>query len=399
MTGTEPLPEGSNPRRSTVFRMFAKAVVGVLVGALLVDLVVGWLDGSSAKETGRGVFQRDAELGWSNTPNYSGGKETIDALGLRTPPIPSDAPTDEVRILLCGASNSYGLYVQNEETWAYRLQESLVDEMQPAPRILNGAVQGYSIIQSCRRAARLIGKVQPDLVLVLLMPSRQALMDGSPALQWTRVGQDLVPTDLLDGWPASLHSVPARIHKLSLHSNLYRRYRTATKFGASIGKDVTFYVMSEEPPPEKLREPLAATMRELQGLIDYAALMEVEVRFILTLQTLGLNDEKWAAYIANPKHGGAPEMGTPKEEPIDALARWIEPLDADVWDFRDVMFEMGAAWKKYVMPANLHWSPAGHALMAEAIEARLRGGLLESLQEQRRQSPRTTPPPAEGEGQ
>lgn len=400
MSGATTHSGGANPSRLRVFRSFAWTMLGLLVGVVIVDVVVGRLEPAGSAAAARAKILRDPELGWVSRPGYADETYVINALGMRSEPVPEDADPKELRIVGVGASNPFGLYVRNEGTWSYRLEDALDGSTDVPVRVLNGAVEGYSIIQACRRAARAIEQVAPDLVIVVLVPDRQSLLDSSPALQWTRVGRELVPSDLVAGWPESLRAAPAAIHHGLLGSNLYRRYRTVTKFGAKIDPSVRFWVMTDEETPDAMIEPLEDTREELRELVDFAALSGVELRFAVSTPVLATSDETWERYLTNPNHGGAPPPGTGKHEPFDAMIRWLEPLELSVWDMRDVLFEIGSDRARYIVgKSNPHWSAAAHALVAEDWARRIEEeGLLELLEERRSAEPRERDRAAAGAG-
>jgi len=381
--------EGANPARSHVFAMFARVVLGVAIGIVAVDVLVGSYSDDENKQGDRAVIRLDPELGWTNTPGYTVGDAVrINSVGLRGPEIPEDAPPTEVRILVTGASNTYGLAERDEDTWRPRLEALLADELSPPPRVLNGGVQGYSIVQSTRRAARLIDRLDPDLVVVVVIPSRQAIIDTSPALNWTRVGGDVVPTSLVEGWPGATKRVPAALHKLLMHSNLYRRYRALTQLGQGVGPEHVEFMLTNAEPPEIAREPLERTREEIGALVELAESRGIELRFAIAVETRGANPEQWPIWLEGAAEKGAPPVGTPMDEPFDALTRFVESAGGEAWDMRATLYRMCADWEANVN-AKLHWSGPGHAMIAEDWARRItEGGLLEELAASRAGRPR-----------
>ncbi|MEL6429595.1 MAG: hypothetical protein AAFP22_15170 [Planctomycetota bacterium] len=390
--------EGENPTRAFALGLLVRVVVGVLLGVAVVDVLVGAFGGESGARGNASVMTLDPELGWTNVPNYAGDGETTNALGLRSPGIPADAPADEVRVVVCGASNTYGLAERDEDTWAPKLKALLAERAEPAPRVLNGGVQGYSLIQACRRAGRLIDAVEPDLVVVVLFPSRQALVDTSPALTWTRVGEHLVPTELVSAWPEALRGVPAAIHRTLMRSNLYSRYRAKTQFSAGVGPKLSEYILTGSEPPEPIRGPLEETRAELRELVDYAAEQGVELRFVVTVETRGANEEQWRTWLTNGAKNGSPPLDTPMDAPFDALAALIESAGGTPWDLRETLYAMCADWERNVN-GRLHWSPTGHTMVAEDWARRIADeGLLETLSTRRAANPREAAPLDAAEG-
>ncbi|MEC7231737.1 MAG: hypothetical protein VXW31_02230, partial [Planctomycetota bacterium] len=149
--------DGENPNRRAVLAAFGVALVGVLIGTGLVDVVAGRADDTPAAEGSDSLFLADQELGWANRPDWSSEEFgiAINSLGLRGPALPApDAAVDDLRreprVLVCGASNVFGLGAPEGLTWRARLQSEFAAATDPAPRFVNGGVQGYSLVQSAR---------------------------------------------------------------------------------------------------------------------------------------------------------------------------------------------------------------------------------------------------------
>lgn len=379
--------DGANPSTAFALGLLVKVVLGVLVGIAAVDVLTGVFGAPSGAQGNQSVMRLDPELGWTHRAGYADERVTIDALGLRGPGIPADAPPTEVRIVVTGASNAFGLFEKDADTWAPKL-EALLAGTEPPPRALNAGVQGYSIVQACRRAARLVDRVDPDLVIVELFPSRQALVDTSPAKAWTRVNGRLAPTDLVAAWPEALRPLPAALHRLMLHSNLYKRYRAKTQLAKGVGPALAEFILTDAEAPEALRAPLEATRREMAALVAFCAEREVELRFALTVETRGANAEQWKAWLENGAKSGAPALGTPMTEPFDALARLVESAGGIAWDMRETLFTLASDWQANVND-RLHWSANGHTLIAEDWARRIQAdGLLDTLVRRREQRPR-----------
>ena len=101
---------------------------------------------------------------------YPFGGESVDwilntnELGLRQPPIaPKGA---RFRILIIGDSRTYGLGVNDAETWPAQLQAALVKVSPGAYDVINAGVTGYTAYQGLRYLERDGLKLEPDVVLV-----------------------------------------------------------------------------------------------------------------------------------------------------------------------------------------------------------------------------------------
>lgn len=123
-----------------------------------------------------GLFERDPDLFWRLRPNLdrmpiegtvgpypvSFAVSTND-LGFRSGPIP--ARKGEFRVLALGNSCTFGVGVDDHETWPARLEEILEARLGGDVLVINGSVPGYSAWQG-RRFLEIRGlDLAPDLVI------------------------------------------------------------------------------------------------------------------------------------------------------------------------------------------------------------------------------------------
>lgn len=383
---------------ASALRTLVMAGVGVVLGLVAADLLDRLRPDPAGEAAAGVVLTLDRELGWTHRPGFAAGGVSTDGLGLRGRGFDGTERADEVRVLVAGASDVFGLGEDDDDLWAPELARLLAPRADPPPRVLNGAVQGYSIVQCCRRVMRLLPIVEPDLVLVTVTPGRQGLVDTSPAPAWTRVGGRMVPTDLVDPWPDSLRAVPAALHAMLESSSLYRRRRARARFSAGVSAELVHYVLTDAPVPLELAEPLEQVAAEIGALVAYARELRVELRFVVLTGAIATNEGAWSSYLRDAASAGAPPPGTPMTEPLDALARLVEGAGGAVWQMQSTLFEMGADWDRTVNTAR-HWSPLGHRRVAVEWDRLINGdGLLDTLVERRRGAPRSAASPPSSEG-
>lgn len=387
---TEAAP-GGLPERSTVFALLLRAWLGALVGAIAVDLWVGWLDSDNRERGDQGVHVRDPVLGVTNRPGFENEQTRINALGLRSDEIPGDAPADEVRVLGVGASQCYGAGgTPQGETWSAHLEELLADDPGAARvRVLNGGVMGYTTAQAARRAVVLLDDVQPDLVIVFVRPGFQSLGAKSQAMDAVLVDGDYVPADVVAGWPEALRSIPAAVHGLMLHSNIYVRHRTNVEAADQGDGSLVKYVVSRAPMPPEIEERIGDTLRELAELQRVADERGVEVRVAVCPEIYQDKDGPWRWYLNRYADQGAPRPGTPRREPTEVLVELVREAGLTAWDMTAEVELIGTDRDRYVHTENQHWSPEGHGVIAGGFAERMRSeGLLAALADARRAAPR-----------
>jgi len=109
-----------------------------------------------------------AQLNTTAARRFDDGREvhyhiTTGAMGIRggTP----GPKKHRLRILAVGDSTTFGLGVEDEETWCAALQQ-LFDPTRELIEVVNAGVIGYSLFQTRRRIEQLIPVLEPDLILM-----------------------------------------------------------------------------------------------------------------------------------------------------------------------------------------------------------------------------------------
>jgi hypothetical protein len=381
--------ESGAVERGPIFRLLLAVFLGFVPGFYLVDRWVGWLDARGRADAGSDYYLADEQLGWVPRPHFENPEfETVlDGRGLRNPELPAVKAAGELRIAGFGASQIYGAAgVLQSEIWSARLERELAAE---GVRCVNGGVMGYSTLQACRRAIRLLPELDLDLVFVLVSPGPQSMLDPSSSRNWVRSGVNLVRRDVVEGWPAWAHPALIAWHELLLHSNLYERQRAKLALGnedreASLQR----WILSRAEPAPEVAAMLAQTFGELAALARAAEEHGVVFRVLVFPEQEEDDPRRWEAYCRNNAAHGAPPPGTPRREPCEVLIERCEALGLETWDFFEVADRLGSDRARLLAEDGRHWSSEGHAVVAAALAERLRGGLLDELSRRRARPPR-----------
>lgn len=381
---------GELPRRGFVFGRLALAFVGLLAGLVVADLLAGALDDDRDLRR-RGVLLVDERLGWVNHPRtvFPNGKTRVNSLGLRGADIPADASPTELRVLGVGASRTFGdLTEEDPLVWSAQLQRELRRKRIDA-RVLNGGVNGYSALQSARHAMDLVPVLRPDMVLLVIAPGSQVLLDSSSASEWVRVGDEVAPRDVVEAWPAAAAPLAVSLHKLLLNSNLYARYRARLAADEARSNALQRFIYTDRPRPPAAEERLERTWAELAELVATCAREEIELRAVLIPQRNQSDDRRWREWVLGSAKRGGPPFDTAREEPTIALTARLESLGLTVWDLTEVAERFGADEERFTVDGS-HWTPAGHAVVAETLMERLQGEpqLVQRMIVRRRAAPR-----------
>jgi len=138
------------------------------------------------------VFEADPELFWRFAPNIRLPDDArplfgviSNSQGLRAADV-VDSPKapDEVRILFCGDSCTFGYLVALDETFVAASERALQRRF-PGKRIrcINAGVPGYSLFQGWRFLATRAARLQPDLVVLNFGWNGHASWDGTGDLE------------------------------------------------------------------------------------------------------------------------------------------------------------------------------------------------------------------------
>ena len=143
----------------TALFLFTEAVVRV----------VGLAGPESAAQVLPVIAHPDEDLFWSHRPNqhmlYMTATVTTNGLGLRGAEI-KPKRQDEFRILSLGESTSFGLFVNDDETYAAVLQRQLNDRLETDRfNVINAGIGAYTSFQSLTYLTLRGLDLEPDLVL------------------------------------------------------------------------------------------------------------------------------------------------------------------------------------------------------------------------------------------
>jgi lysophospholipase L1-like esterase len=271
-------------------------------------------------------MQPDAELFWSPRPGFRGAFRgrpvAINALGLRGPEV-QPRPDTRRRMLCFGDSITFGYGVGDEETYAFRLGQLL------APRgveVVNAGVTGYTSHQVVGLARRLVPRLPADVATICI-----GWNDGT-----ARPVDDREYARRL----RSVMAVESRLDRLYLYRAMKRVYL--------------------------LRQARPAGPRTAARRVPEGAYRENLTRLLELLRAHGVRP----AFIELPRRRqrGQTPVESPYPAAFAAFARehgvpWLRagslgygaPIDDNASDFID----------------TLHFSPSGHARLAELLSRQL----------------------------
>ena len=392
--GTDASTEGSGSPVAPALARIGMLLGGLLLGLFLFDRGLAWIDSWRDLSEGEQLMP-DVELAWTNRPGFKSARASINSIGLRGDELPAVPAPDEIRILGTGPSTTFGAGdggPLDDQTWAAALERAIAKL--PATtgpvRVLNGGVNGYSVVQAARRALLLLPKVKPDLVVVFVYPGSQALMDVSATRSSVVVDGELVPADIVHDTPPLLLPLAVATHKTLLSSSaLYKRWRLQATDNGRRPPEIDRFVFSRAPHRLAIDGYLERTWTELAALAQGCREAGVALRAVLVPEWFMDADGPWRDYLVENATLGAPPPGTPRTEPIEALAEKLSSMGIQSWSMVEALNLIGTDHARYTGDGR-HWTPAGHEVIAMAMLQQLnRETLLDALRQRRASHPRT----------
>lgn len=123
------------------------------------------------------LYRFDAELGYTVAENldldYQGGDYEVhistDERGARRhPPAGGQSTAAPVTVLVLGDSYTFGIGVDDDQTWPYHLELLLAEALPGGARVVNLGVPGYGLTQMRLLAERHLERLNPRLLVVMM---------------------------------------------------------------------------------------------------------------------------------------------------------------------------------------------------------------------------------------
>jgi lysophospholipase L1-like esterase len=399
-------------RIGKVLGRVALAALGLALGLLLLEAGVRLMGIAPPADPLPPLWEAHPYLGWFHIPGSGGlwyseygeyqAEVRINARGLRDREIGYDNPSGAYRILVLGDSYAEGLHVALEETFAKQLEAHLGDGERPV-EVINGGVSGWGTDQEAVFYAIEGFRYEPDLVLLLLFTRNDVLNNYGP-LEAARMGAVQKPFFHLEGNKLVIPSFPfeppagtgappppllAFSDWLRARSASYRlmmpylRNIPATRralgplgllggVGVALANEpplpVTFEVY-QTPPSSEWEAAWALTAALTHRLDEEVQKRGGRLGVIIVNTPEQVYPERWAAVSkAMPK---TQNQGWDPEAPNRRLAAILDEGDIPYLDLLPIFREVAAQSETppLYFRYDFHWTPAGHALAAQAVEA------------------------------
>ncbi len=358
-------------------------------------------------ESERGKFARyDSLLGWDGRTNVEADFQWIDTnhhvrqnrFGYRGPAYET-ARTDKRRLLVLGDSFVWGFGVEEDDIFTSRLER----ESGYAVEVINAGVSGYGTDQEYLLWREKASRWQPDDVLLVVTPYTD-IVDNlfprrygypKPQFVWTQAGElelTNVPvpktSDFADDKQIEVDiEAPTGLSRLLAHSHLAKMLVNAGSRFPGIrgalessglmpsrlpGYDWEYPLYLAEPP-EQVQQAWAITFALLDQMADDVAARGARLSVAIVPTIVQVYPELWEQFRTT--HGAGKNARLDREQPNRQVNGWCQRRGVRVIDLLPALTTAGETDSYLYFPYNLHWTPDGHAIVAETL---LRGMEIET---------------------
>ncbi|HXY29802.1 MAG TPA: hypothetical protein VEI06_03755 [Gemmatimonadaceae bacterium] len=185
--GVTPHADGTNPSWSDVARLSLRVAVYALfflivleITTRLVDLLRFGMPMATRIASAENLLVRDA-TGMHGRPGAVFEQWRLNALGMRGPEVASEKPAGTLRVLVVGASETFGLYETPGREFPRQLEDTLRAALASGRwrpgcglthvEVLNGALPGMTMPTIAQDVRLRLGVLRPDLVVVYPTPA------------------------------------------------------------------------------------------------------------------------------------------------------------------------------------------------------------------------------------
>ncbi|HBP17968.1 MAG TPA: hypothetical protein DEA08_09260 [Planctomycetes bacterium] len=339
-------------QRARLRRLFAcgALLLGALVAALVaeVGLRVAKVDVPARRHFAPGIYRADETLAWALLPDYQGvhreyefdARTSTNAAGFRDRPWDAARRGARWRVLCLGDSCTFGRGVHDGEDYPSQLEPLLAERLGEVA-VFNAGVPGYDSVQEDLVHAILQPELRPQVVIVGWLPNDEIERSvNSRELLQVIDGQLVYDVERYQEWKRKIEGGGV------YGSALYRYLKRAAK--QLQGRDHDWKV-------------------DLSDLsYSQAALTRIHER----AQAAGAR----MLLVLFPR---LEELGEAPVEHHRVLASWAQERGIEVVDLPAAWRGKQAEWAQRFLPRdNVHFTPEGYRLVAEAIaQAKLWGEL------------------------
>lgn len=335
--------------------------------------------------------------GWIKAPEFT-TRVTIDALGLRDRRQSYDKPAGTFRILFLGDSFVEAVQVQQAQGVAERLEAALNQGSSRPVEVVNGGVAAYGTGQELLLLDQVGAKFQPDLVVLLFFVGNDVTNNDFRLELWGDTDREKLGNALKPYWDlnkdGTLRMIPGP--PPAPRSGLTNAMRRCCLLYNVVETGV-FNKLSQNYPREQL-EAIGGLRTPLTGLYDtqpnedWARAWRISEALLARLRdraaAIGaplvvaggpewraLEPDAWREELQkeNPRSTRLSSGRLQITAPTDQLGVIADRLGVPYINLLPVFEAAFAQNPRLYYEFDKHWTAAGHAVAAQAIEKALRG--------------------------
>ena len=302
------------------------------------------------------------------------------ALGFRGPEITLEKPAGTARIIALGDSVTDGFYVDNPDTYPVQLEQSL-RKSGHAVEVVNAARGGASIDREIAIFDRLCAPLNPDVVVLAFVANDIDDLRGVPRENLVRPDATWEETDVdSEALLAASTAVGELILDLSLRAR-FENYRRFDRVTGGPGDD-RYAIPGNTDYAENLRIFMDRHVRRNDSILGYDTFDEAQKatidNYLYALEFFRDRCMATGAQLVFVYTPGYNEVHDPASPRLlrDRLQEGCARLDISFLDLTPYCREAVKEGPITLAPLDFHPNPRGNRIMAEAIAAFLKAGVL-----------------------
>jgi len=331
--------------------------------------------GTEASPSFQALFMTDPDVGHRLRPGAHSLYRTVEfttdlkinAQGVRDDEDIGPKAPNERRVVILGDSLVLSVQVPLAETFG-KLLEAKLNTADPAHhwRVINAGVQGYCPVEEWFFFDRIAAAFQPDVVIVAPFVANDAV-ESFDRESWLDAGH---PPDV-----STTTAAVTRLRRLARASMVLQVVRLRLDLLQSKlttpGPERPLSSYLADPPPDVTRG-LDVSRRAIDLIEKRAAAMGARTALVLVPARFQTDDADYGRLDETVRHaGGVLVRNSASERFRDALA----PLGLPMLDLQPILAAQPDRVRLFFQ-RNVHFTPRGHAVAADAIFTFMRGHAL-----------------------
>jgi hypothetical protein len=343
----------------------AALAVGILVLQFAVlEAAIRWHGGSEVAPGFQALFTRDPAIGHRLRPGAQTRFTTVEfstdirinAQGVRDDEDIGPKAADERRVVVLGDSLVLSVQVPTVQTFCEQLERRLNAAARRVRwRVVNAGVQGYGPVQEWFFFDRVAAAFEPDVVVVMTFVGNDAI-EAHDTVRWLDAGRPLESAQPAIGRLRALVRSSVVLQLVRLRWDLLRsKLSTGTP-----ERPLASYLA--DPPPE-IEHGVQVTRRALERIAARAASIGARTAVVLMPARFQTDDANYHGLAETVARAGGVLV---RNAATDRFRRGLAPTSLPLLDLLPIL-ERQPERTGLFFQRNIHLTPRGHAIVADAL--------------------------------